>query len=197
MKQLHILFFGLAFFMSCTDKTQNNKIRTLSAEAARVYTDSTNDRIVKEVGKETILFMKKLDTEYLTREEIKFAKDTFAIHLKNQKRQEYDNSTEGMNEAVLEMTSAYEKLLNVYYNQLRNTLNTSDKIVLETVQNNWQKYCDSEKAFIRIMEDPKYNSDGSIQSNIAIGNYFEIIKTRTDQLFSHYNSIIEKKESDE
>ncbi|HKX86015.1 MAG TPA: lysozyme inhibitor LprI family protein [Flavobacterium sp.] len=197
MKQCIILFCGILIHFGCTDKKTKDEQILLRTETARIYSDSTNNRHVKEVEKESLLFIQKLNTEYLTKEEVKFAKDTFAIHLKNQKRQEYDSSTEGMNNAVLEMASAYEKLLNQYYNQLRNVLDTADKTALETAQKNWQEYCDSEKAFIQIMADPRYNSGGTMQSNITVGNYFELVKTRTNQLFSHYNSTIEKKESEE
>lgn len=42
----------------------------------------------------------------------------------------------------------------------------------------------------------KIIKSGTIQSNIATANHFELIKNRTIQLFSHYNSIIEKEEAD-
>ncbi|MFC7772510.1 lysozyme inhibitor LprI family protein [Flavobacterium sp. GCM10027622] len=197
MKKVICLGFVCFFLLRCTKNGKEAQIKASTSETAKMYSVSRNDQIVQEVQKEVVEFAQQLDKEYLTKEEIQFAKDTFAIHLKNQKRQEYDPSTEGMNNAMLEMTEAYQKLMDKYYLLLKNAVNDTDKAALETAQKKWQDYSTSEKIFQEIMQNPQYNSGGTLQSNITLGNYFDLIKTRTEQLFSHYNSIVEKKESEE
>ena len=183
--------------VSCSKKEESktNKETHHSPEVARPYFDTTNTRIEKEIEKEVVAFQNKLDKEFLTKAGIKFSIDTFKIELKNRKRQEFDYSTQGMNNSVLDMIDEYKKLNDFYYTELLNLLEKEDKQVLIDSQKDWQKFSESEFKLIETMQDLKYNSGGTIQSNFAISNYYTIIKSRTEQLFWHYNSIIERQEA--
>lgn len=183
--------------LSCSKKEESktNKEVHLSPEVARPYFDTTNTRIEKEIEKEVVAFQNKLNKESLTKPAIKFSIDTFKIELKNRKRQEFDYSTQGMNNAVLDMIDEYKKLNDFYFTELLNLLEKEDKQVLINSQRDWLKFSESEFKLIEIMQNLKYNSGGSIQSNFAIAIYYEIIKSRTEQLFWHYNSIIDRQEN--
>ena len=194
MKYIIVILFEILALLSCTNKTEKSKTEISSTETSKNFSDTTNEQINKEIEKEAFFFEKKLDKEYLTSEQVKFTIDTFKINLKNHKRQDFDYSTEGMNNSVIEMRDEYEKLLNKYYTKLLQKLDSSDRVKLINSQKNWLKYRKSEEEFIQIMLYTKYNSGGTIQSNFAIGNYFNLVESRTIQIFSHYNSIIEKEE---
>ena len=183
--------------LSCSKKEESktNKEVHLSPEVAIPYFDTTNTRIEKEIEKEVVAFQNKLNKESLTKPAIKFSIDTFKIELKNRKRQEFDYSTQGMNNAVLDMIDEYKKLNDFYFTELLNLLEKEDKQVLINSQRDWLKFSESEFKLIEIMQNLKYNSGGSIQSNFAITIYYEIIKSRTEQLFWHYNSIIDRQEN--
>lgn len=190
-----ILAFVIIVGCSKKDKNQTDEFTHRSPEVARPYYDSTNARIEKEIENEAKLFIEKLDTSSITKADIKFSIDTFKIESKNRKRQEFDNSTEGMNNSVLDMIDEYKKLNDFYYKALLNLLEKNDKQVLIDSQKDWQKFSESEWKLIEMMRDSNYNSGGTIQTNYAIANYYDIIKSRTEQLFWHYNSIIERQEA--
>src|SRR6478735_1161183 len=97
MKYIIVILFGILVFIGCTNKTEKIKREISSTEIAKKFSDTINEKITKEIEKDAFLFEKKLDKEYLTSEQIKFTVDTFKINQKNRKRQDFDYSTEGMN----------------------------------------------------------------------------------------------------
>jgi uncharacterized protein YecT (DUF1311 family) len=185
MNKIALLLFGLIYTFST---------KAQSVEFAKPYPDSVRNRISKSVNLKAIKFKKSLVNEDLTSAQITYSVDTFKIWVTNNERQDYDFSTEGMNNSVLEMADSYDKLMNKYYSKLLNALDATEKKVLITAQKQWLKYRDAEKVLIFTMENWKYNTGGNIQSNFAVSNYFDLIKTRVDQIFLYYNGIVEKQE---
>lgn len=194
MNHLIIILFQIVIIASCNNKIDKNINEIHTSETEKKLSDTSNSTIIKEIETEALIFEKEMDKEWLTSEAIQFKIDTFKINLKNNKRQKIDYSTRGMINSVIEMTEEYEKLLNKYYNKLLLKLDSTDRIILINSQKDWLKYRKSEEKFIQVMLNTKYNSGGTIQSNFAVGDYFGIVENRTIQVFSHYNSIVEKEE---
>ena len=104
-----------------------------------------------------------------------------------------DYTTAGMNFTVREMASSYDKLMNKYYNKLMNMLSLDDRKILIAAQKSWLVYRDAEDKLIGTITDPAYSGGGTMQSNIARGNYADLVVRRTIQIFQYYLSVIENK----
>ncbi|GAA4763366.1 MULTISPECIES: lysozyme inhibitor LprI family protein [Flavobacterium] len=184
-KPLFFALFIFSHFYGCTNKNEKEiSVKNMS-----------KINITEEVNKEVIIFQKKLNKEYLTSEEVIFAIDTFRLNCKNRKNQDFDSSTEAMNNSVLEMRDGYQMLLERYYQKMLQKLDEKDKPIFAESQKEWLRFKEKDEMFIELMENEKYNSGGSIQSHIAIGNSFDLIKIRVEEIFSYYNSIVEKEEN--
>lgn len=184
----------MKFTILCFALTLNTLSGIGQSERAKNYTETEKARIKAEVEREAIKFKNALDKANMTKEQILFSIDTFKIWQTNLKRQNFDYSTEGMNNSVNEMGISYDKLMNKYYNKLLKLLEPKDKEILVSSQKAWLRFKDLEKKLIGVMANEKYNTGGTIQSNFATGNYFDLTKVRTEQIFNYYNSIIEKQE---
>ena len=122
-------------------------------------------------------------------DETEFSIDTFRISQTVSKRMDIDYSTIGINFTVNEMTSAYDKLMNKYYNKLLKALRPEDKKVLINAQRAWLAFRNAEEKFIGTMTKEVYSGGGTIQSTIATGAYSDLVVQRTIELFEYYNGI--------
>src|SRR5688500_14318103 len=105
-------------------------------------------RIKAAVDKEAIIFKQSIQDEEVNKDELEFAVDTFKIEHIAIKRMDLDYSTQGINEAVKEVTAGYDKLMNKYYNKLINLLTSEDRKVLQTAQKSWLTFRDAERKLI-------------------------------------------------
>ena len=133
----------------------------------------------------------KLSKQELTSEQIEFSLDTFRIEQLVSKCMDIDYSTVGMNTTVEERTNSYDKLMNKYYNKLLKALKPEDKKVLINAQRAWLVYRDAENKLIGTMTKEEYSGGGTIQSNIAVGSYSDLVVKRTIEIFEYYNEVIE------
>ncbi|WP_445456413.1 lysozyme inhibitor LprI family protein [Flavobacterium sp. HNIBRBA15423] len=147
-------------------------------------------KIKAEVETQVPTLKLKLSKQELNADEIEFKIDTFRIETIASKRIEIDYSTTGMNISVDEMTIAYDKLMNKYYNKLMKLLKPEDKKVLITAQKAWLVFRDAELNLIGTMTDDDYSGGGTIQSNIRVGLYSSLVVERTIEIFNYYNGII-------
>lgn len=146
-------------------------------------------KINVDVEKLIPAFKKTLSKKELTIDQIEFSVDTFRIAQTVSKRMDIDYSTVGMNETIDEMTSAYDKLMNKYYNKLLNILKPEDKKILVNAQRAWLAYRDAEAKLIGTMTKEEYSGGGTIQSNIATGSYSDLVVKRTVEIFNYYDNI--------
>ncbi len=149
-------------------------------------------KIKAEVDKEAILLKQKLSKDDYSAERIEFSIDTFKIEQIVSKRIDIDYSTAGMNIAVSEKTTAYDKLLNKYYNKLLKSLSAEDKKVLIAAQKSWLAYRDAELLLIGTMTKDEYSGGGTIQSMIATGSYSALIVRRTVEIFNYFDGIMKE-----
>lgn len=147
-------------------------------------------KIKAEVETQVPSLKLKLSKQELNADEIEFKIDTFRIETIASKRIEIDYSTTGMNISVDEMTTAYDKLMNKYYNKLMKLLKPEDKKVLITAQKAWLAFRDAELNLIGTMTNDDYSGGGTIQSNIRVGSYSSLVVERTIEIFNYYNGII-------
>ncbi|MGX7668733.1 lysozyme inhibitor LprI family protein [Flavobacterium pedocola] len=148
-------------------------------------------KLKADIEKQVPALRKKLAAQEMNAVQIEFTIDTMRIERLMSKRIELDYSTSGMNESVLEATDSYDKLLNKYYNKLIKKLQPEDQKVLITTQRAWISFRDAEKNLIDTMTKEEYSGGGSIQSNIAIGSYADIVVTRTLKIFHYYNDVVQ------
>ena len=146
-------------------------------------------RITAEVNKEAARFKDSLIKEDgLTKEYIEYAVDTFKLQHISLRKVDIDWSTPGINTAVDEMTDGYDKLMNKYYQKLMQTLDPDDKNALVNAQRAWLQFRTAEMKLVGVLtNNEKYSGGGTIQSNISVSDYSDLVVQRTDQLFDYYN----------
>jgi len=121
--------------------------------------------------------------------QIEFSRDTFYIGQVMAQRMKIDYTTVGMNKAIQEMSSAYDQLLNKYYNRLLKLLKPQDKATLVTAQKAWLQFRDTESKLIRTLSKDEYSGGGTIQSNIVASAYAELVVKRCIDIFNYYDNI--------
>ncbi len=163
------------------------------SDGPRAITPQILENIKVTVEKQVIAFEKTLSNQDMTVDAIEFAIDTFRIEQILLKRIDIDYSTAGMNNSIREMESSYDKLMNKYYNKLLKILRSDDRKILIAAQKSWLVYRDAEAKLIGTITDPAYSGGGTMQSNIARGNYADLVVRRTIQIFQYYLSVIENK----
>jgi uncharacterized protein YecT (DUF1311 family) len=176
----NILLLTFLCFLGNIAFGQNNP-KEISPEILKKITSEVETQIPK--------LKLKLSKEELNADEIEFKIDTFRIESIASKRMEIDYSTTGMNISVSELTAAYDKLMNKYYNKLMKLLKPEDKKVLISAQKAWLTFRDAELNLIGTMTDEKYSGGGTIQSNIRVGSYSSLVTERTIKIFNYYNGI--------
>jgi uncharacterized protein YecT (DUF1311 family) len=147
-------------------------------------------KIKADIEKQIPALKQKFLKEEFTIDQTEFSLDTFRIEQIVSKRMVIDYTTVGMNNTVDEMTTAYDKLMNKYYNKLLKALKPADKKVLVAAQKAWLGYRDAEAKLIGTMTKEEYSGGGSIQSNIATGSYSEIVVKRAIEIFNYYDGIV-------
>ncbi len=159
-------------------------------EDPKEITPQILQKITTEVDREAKLYTESLSNEDMSKDQLEFTIDTFKLEHIVTKRMEIDYSTAGMNTTLSERTTAYDALLNKYYNKILKRLNQDDKKVLINAQKAWLSYRDAEMKLISTMTKEEYSGGGTIQSNIATGAYSDLVVNRTIELFRYYDSII-------
>lgn len=121
--------------------------------------------------------------------DIQYAMDTFRIQRIMEKTMDADYSTHGMNNAVNELTAAYDKLLNKYYKLILAKLSTADKQIFITAQKSWLAFRKAEENLILMLSKDEYSGGGTLQSNIITGSFSRLIVQRTDELYRYYSNM--------
>ena len=98
-----------------------------------------------------------------------------------------------MNVTIDQQTTSYDKLMNKYYGKLLKALKPEDKKVLIAAEQSWMAYRDAENNLINTMTKDEYSGGGTIQSNIRMGAYSDLVIQRTIAIFNYFNNIIKDK----
>jgi uncharacterized protein YecT (DUF1311 family) len=178
-------FSLIAFLFVCyTSYAQN--------DGPQEVTPQILQKIKANIERQIPAFKQKMSNNGYNPDEIEFAIDTFRIEQLASKRMDIDYSTYSMNEATIELTASYDKLLNKYYNKLLKALKPEDQKILITAQRAWLVYREAEIKLINTMIKDEYSGGGSIQSTLQVGSYSSLIVERTKDIFNYYNSIVKE-----
>lgn len=150
-------------------------------------------QITKETETEAIRFRKTLTDDDWSADRIEFCVDTFTINRIAAKRMDIDFSTMGMNFTVMESIKAFDVLMNKYYNKLLKLLKPADKKILINAQKAWLVFRDAEHKLIGATRKDEYSGGGTIQTNLAVGMYANLVETRTFALFDYFDEIVKEK----
>ena len=162
-------------------------------DGPKEITPQVLQKIKADIEKQIPTYKLGLSKNDLSVDQIEFSVDTFRIQQLLTKCMEIDYSTVGMNAAVDEMTTAYDKLMNKYYNKLLKALKPEDQKVLINAQRAWLAYRDAEAKFIGTMTKDEYSGGGTIQSTIAVNSYSDLVTKRAVEIFNYYDGIIKGK----
>jgi uncharacterized protein YecT (DUF1311 family) len=145
-------------------------------------------KLKNDIEKQIPSLKQKLSKQYFNADQIEFSLDTFRVNQLCSRRIEIDYSTMGMNVALEELADSYDKLMNKYYNKLLKSLKPDDQEILINAQRAWLAYRDANGKLIDTLTKEEYSGGGSIQSNVAIGRYEDLVEERAIQIFDYYSS---------
>lgn len=177
-----LLFILIFFFAGYFSFGQNGGSKEITPTLLR--------KLKADIEKQIPEFKKQLSARELSADQMEFAVDTFRIEQLVSKRMDIDYSTQGMNKTFQEMTKSYDSLMNRYYTKLLRALKPEDKRVLMNAQKSWLVYRDAEAKLIGSLTKIEYSGGGSIQSNIAVGAYADLVVRRAIVIFNYYDSIV-------
>jgi uncharacterized protein YecT (DUF1311 family) len=172
------------FFISYATFAQNSGPQEVTPQILQ--------KIKANIERQIPAFKQKMSNYGHNPDEIEFAVDTFRIEQLASKRMDIDYSTYSMNEATIELTASYDKLLNKYYNKLLKALKPEDQKILITAQRAWLVYREAEIKLINTMIKDEYSGGGTIQSTLQVGSYSSLVVERTKDIFNYYNSIFKE-----
>ena len=179
------IFSLIAFLFVCyTSYAQN--------DGPQEVTPQVLQKIKANIEKQIPALKQRMLNRDLNVDEIEFAIDTFRIEQLASKRMAIDYSTYSMNEATIELTASYDKLLNKYYNKLLKSLKPEDQKILISAQRAWLVFQQAEIKLIDTMIKEEYSGGGSIQSTLQVGSYSSLVVERTKDIFNYYNSIVKE-----
>ncbi len=180
MKQLLLSIFF--FFVGHFSFGQNDGPKEITPQILQ--------QLKSKIEKQIPVFKETLTKQDLTTDQMEFSLDTLRIERLVSERMNIDYSTIGMNITVQEMATSYDKLMNKYYNKLLKHLKSEDQKELINAQRAWLTYRDAEAKLINTMTKEEYSGGGTIQSNIAVGSYADLVVKRAIEIFNYYNDII-------
>jgi uncharacterized protein YecT (DUF1311 family) len=125
------------------------------------------------------------DADFAKEVSIGYQLDAFRIDQLLKRRIDIDYSTSGMVTATYEAESAYDDLLNKYYQKLLGKLSAEDKAVLKRAQKNWLQFRDSERELNTLLTMDKYSGGGTIQRTIGSDCDLELTKARIKGLVDY------------
>lgn len=176
------LFTLIFFFAGYISFGQNDGPKEITPQVLQ--------KLKADIEKQIPEFKQQLSTRELSADQIEFAVDTFRIEQLVSKRMDIDYSTQGMNKTIQEKAKSYDSLMNKYYSKLLYVLKPEDKRVLINTQKSWVTYRDAEAKLIGVITKTAYSGGGSIQSNIAVGAYADLVMRRTVEIFNYYDGIV-------
>lgn len=123
---------------------------------------------------------------------IEFRQDTMMIEQQVANMLKKDYSTVGMANAISTLESGYDKLLNKYYQLLRDKLKDEDRNSLIEAQRNWLKFRDTEKTLIRTISSETYTGGGTMWIPVAASVAADLTKDRVIDLYHYLTFSIEE-----
>ena len=114
--------------------------------------------------------------------------DYLRIQKMTEKCMDANPSTQGMADCIIKEQEEWDKVLNKYYNLLKNELSDEGKTALQSAQREWIKMRDKEFAFI----DQLYHVEtggGTMYISIALSVKSEIVQKRALELKNYYQEL--------
>jgi uncharacterized protein YecT (DUF1311 family) len=114
-----------------------------------------------------------------------YARDTFLLERLYDYQMDYDQSTHGMVQAMVDCQAGYDLLLNKYYKMLMARLEGADKEILRKSQRNWIAFRDSEEELNRTLVKEEYSGGGTIQRLNYAARNLATVQQRVEELFGY------------
>lgn len=183
----YVIFTMFLLIFSCQS---NKKLNALTSEnedenSLIAYSPSIEKKIISSINKDAKTLKLKLEKESYNNQRVRFMIDTFKIVQFRNRKMKYMYSTLDMNVIVNDEMIQYDRLMNKYYRELYNKLDSLDKEILKNSQRAWLDFRDNEIELCRLLRDEKYSGGGTVQSNIFTGLKCDLTRQRMNELFEH------------
>ena len=183
----YVIFTMFLLIFSCQS---NKKLKALTSEnedenSLIAYSPSIEKKIISSINKDAKTLKLKIEKESYNNQRVRFMIDTFKIVQFRNRKMKYMYSTLDMNVIVNDEMIQYDRLMNKYYRELYNKLDSLDKEILKNAQRAWLDFRDNEIELCRLLRDEKYSGGGTVQSNIFTGLKCDLTRQRMNELFEH------------
>lgn len=167
-------------------------------EAPSHFTPAQIQSINASVERKAAAIKKKLEANsFESPGSQEFHLDTFKAEESARLKMDIAESSSAMNEVTNELSAAYDKILNKYYNRLLKLLTPEDQKILIQAQRSWLTFQTAERNLLNTLMDPAYSGGGSIQSNIHTAMVAELLIKRSQEIGAYYQMVSDTKENGE
>lgn len=183
------LYFILMIMASCS---------IAQTESGSSFTPTQIQSIKANVDRKAAAFQKKLETvSYESAGSQEFHVDTFKAEETARLKMDIAESSAAMNEAMHDLYTDYDKILNIYYNRLLKLLTPEDRKILIQAQRAWLIFQTEERKLLETLMKSEYSGGGTVLSNIQVGMVTELMIHRTLEIGQHYRMVADNRESAE
>lgn len=187
------IFYCLIVFLSA-----NNLFS--QTEETSSFTPAQIQLIKASVERKALIFLKELESDnYSSAGSREFILDTFKAEETARMKIDISDSPYATNEALYDLDKDYDKILNKYYNRLKNLLNPEDQKVLIQAQRTWLAYLTAENQLIQTLMSPE-NAGGmtmSIMTSVSQALTSNILIKRTQEIGAYYQMVADTKANGE
>jgi uncharacterized protein YecT (DUF1311 family) len=112
-----------------------------------------------------------------------YERDTFLLERLYDRQMDYDQSTHGIVQTMVDCEAGYDLLLNKYYKLLMSRLEGADKEILKKSQRNWIAFRDSEEELNRTLVKEEYTGGGTMYRMTYAARNLSTVQQRVEELF--------------
>jgi uncharacterized protein YecT (DUF1311 family) len=164
------------------------------------FTPAQIQLIKASVERKALIFLKELESDnYSSAGSREFTLDTFKAEETARMKIDIAESPYATNEALYELEKEYDKILNKYYNRLKNLLNPEDQKILIQAQRAWLAYQTAENQLIQSLMSPENAGDMimSIMTSVSQGLTSSVLIKRTHEIGAYYQMVADTKANGE
>ena len=162
----------------------------VSAQTNSNFTEAELKSIRQEVSTKAKVFQQQLLTNAEDTLRNRFTIDTFKIEYTMRLQMDKNPSTHGMLEAMNDANTAYDKMLNHYYQLLLKKIKTEDKVYLINAQKAWIKFRDEDEKLLSTLLGDAYTGGGTMYQLSFYSALLQRVQQRAIDLFLYYEQII-------
>ncbi|MBK6331473.1 MAG: DUF1311 domain-containing protein [Bacteroidetes bacterium] len=161
----------------------------VSAQTNSNFTEAELKSIQQEVNAQAKVYQQQLLSTAEDTLRNRFTVDTFKIEYTLRLKMDKNPSTHGMLEAMNDANTAYDKMLNHYYQLLLKKMKSGDKVYLINAQKAWIQFRDEDEKLLSTLHGDAYTGGGTMYQLSYYSALLQRVQQRAIEVFLYYENI--------